>query len=32
MKKTYTCKGFPLGRPKGAGKSTLEAFRPEIES
>jgi DNA invertase Pin-like site-specific DNA recombinase len=24
--------GLPLGRPKGPGKSKLDAFRPEIES
>lgn len=24
--------GMKLGRPKGAGKSKLDAFRPEIES
>ena len=24
--------GLPLGRPKGPGKSQLNAFRPEIES
>ena len=25
-------RGLPLGRPRGPGKSTLEAFRPAIES
>ncbi|MBV9038766.1 MAG: hypothetical protein JO182_30050, partial [Acidobacteriaceae bacterium] len=28
----YKAHGIKLGRPKGPGKSKLDAFRPEIES